>query len=58
MLRKLKGGLETVIAIVIITGLVVAILIGVVIPTAQSGDNLLSGILNNLFRQQPTIGPQ
>ena len=58
MLNKLKGGLETVIAIVIVAGLVVALLIAVVIPMSQQGDELINATTDSLTKQQETIGPQ
>ena len=58
MLNKLKGGLETVIAIVIVAGLVVALLISVVIPMSQQGDELINATTDSLTKQQETIGPQ
>ena len=58
MLNKLKGGLETVIAVVIVAGLVVALLIAVVLPMAQSGDGLIEATTDSLTQQQATIGPQ
>ena len=58
MLNKLKGGLETVIAVVIVAGLVVALLVAVVIPMSQSGDGLIDATTDSLTRQQETIGPQ
>lgn len=58
MLNKLKGGLETVIAIVIVAGLVVALLIAVVIPMSQQGDELIGATTDSLTQQQVTIGPQ
>lgn len=58
MLNKLKGGLETVIAVVIVAGLVVALLFAVVIPMSQSGDDLINATTDSLTEQQVTIGPQ
>ena len=58
MLNKLKGGLETIIAVVIVAGLVVALLVAVVIPMAQSGDGLIDATTDSLAEQQATIGPQ
>ena len=58
MRKKLKGGLETVIAIVIVTGLVVALIVGVVMPMTGSGENLIGTTTNKLVDQQTTIGPQ
>ena len=57
MKKKLKGGLETVIATVIIVGLVAAILLTTVIPMAKSGDNVVKGTTDNLANHQMTIGP-
>ena len=58
MINKLKGGLETVIAIVIVAGLIVALLVAVVVPMSQSGDNLINATTDSLTQQQETIGPQ
>ena len=58
MLNKLKGGLETVIAVVIVAGLVVALLVAVVIPMTQAGDDLIGATTDSLTTQQTTIGPQ
>ena len=58
MLNKLKGGLETIIAIVIVAGLVVALIMGVVLPMAQTGDGLVDATTKSLTEQQTTIGPQ
>ena len=58
MLKNLKGGLETVIAVVIVAGLVVALLVAVVIPMSQSGDDLINATTDSLTQQQTTIGPQ
>ena len=58
MLNKLKGGLETVIAVVIVAGLVVALLFAVVIPMANSGGNVIEVATDSLTQQQTTIGPQ
>ena len=58
MMNKLKGGIETIIAIVIVTGLVVALIISAVIPTANSGDKLLQAGVSGLANNQMTIGPK
>ena len=58
MLKKIKGGLETIVAIVIVAGLVVALLVGVVIPMTRSGDGLIEATTDSLTQQQETIGPQ
>ena len=57
MKNKIKGGLETIIAIIIVTGIVVALIISAVIPTATSGDQLLQAGVSGLANQQMTIGP-
>ena len=58
MRTKLKGGLETVIAVVIVAGLVVALLFAVVLPMSRSGDDLVSATTDSLTQQSLTIGPQ
>jgi len=58
MKGKLKGGLETIIAIVIIVGIVAALLLTTVIPMAQEGDKLIGTTTNALVSQQTTIGPK
>ena len=58
MSKKLKGGLETVIAIVIVVGLVVALILTSVVPMTQQGDALIGETTNALVEQQVTIGPK
>lgn len=58
MKEQLKGGLETVIAAVIIIGLVVALIIGTVIPMSSEGDALISATTDTLVDHQETIKPQ
>lgn len=58
MNKRLKGGLETIIAIVIVVGLVAALLLTTVIPMAQEGDQLIGTTTNALVDQQVTIGPR
>lgn len=58
MRNKLKGGLETVIAIVIVVGLVAALLFSVVVPMSKEGDELIVKTTDSLVEQQKTIGPR
>ena len=58
MKMHLKGGMETIIAMVIIVGLVAALLFTVVVPMSQKGDSLINTTTNQLVDQQATIGPQ
>ena len=58
MKKKLKGGLEGIIAMVIIAGLVVALIMAVVMPTSKQGDQLIGTTTNQLVSQQVTIGPK
>lgn len=58
MKNKLKGGLETVIAIVIVVGLVAALLLSVVVPMSQEGDELIGKTTDSLVKQNETIKPK
>lgn len=58
MKKKLKGGLETIIAVVIVVGIVAALLFTTVIPMSQQGDSLISTTTGKLADQQITIGPK
>lgn len=58
MKNKIKGGLETVIAIVIVVGLVAALLLSVVVPMSQEGDELIGKTTDSLVKQSKTIEPQ
>ena len=58
MKKKLNGGLEGIIATVIIAGIVVALIFAVVMPMSKSGDQLLDTTTNALADQQKTIGPK
>ena len=40
MIKKQKGGIETIIAVIILTGLVIALIIAAVLPTVTGGNNL------------------
>jgi len=56
--RYLKGGMETIIAIVIVVGVVVALILGTVIPMAGQGEQLIGTTTGKLAEQQKTIGPK
>lgn len=58
MKNKLRGGMETIIALVIVVGIVVALLISTVVPMSNQGDQLIDATTNKLAEQQVTIGPQ
>lgn len=53
-----KGGIESIVAIVVIVGLVSAILLAVVVPMSQEGDSLINTATNKLVENQGNIGPQ
>ena len=57
-MRRLRGGMETIIATVIIVGIVVALILSTVIPMSNQGDELLGKTTNTLVKQQTNIGPQ
>ena len=57
-MKKLKGGMETIIATVIIVGIVVALILSTVIPMSNQGDELLGKTTDTLVKQQENIGPQ
>lgn len=57
MKTKLKGGLETIMAAIIIISIVVAIIWAVVVPMADDGNKLLRVTTNGLATHQATIGP-
>ncbi len=58
MRKKIRGGMETIIATVIIVGIVVALILSTVIPISNEGDELIGATTNQLVKQQQTIGPQ
>lgn len=57
MKKMRNGGLETIIAIVIVTGLVVALIVGVIFKMSEQGDRLIGETTNQLVNQQKLIGP-
>lgn len=58
MQKKLKGGMEGVIAAIIIAGLVVALLLTVVVPMSNEGDKLLDKSTGMLVDQQINMKPK
>lgn len=57
MNKKQKGGMETIIATIIIMGVVVALIWAVVKPMSESGEDLLGTATDSLAEQSVTIGP-
>lgn len=57
MKRLLKGGMETIIATIIILGIVAALVFTVVVPMATEGEGLLDDATGSLAEQSMTIGP-
>lgn len=58
MKKQLKGGMETIIATVIIVGIVAALIISTVIPMSKEGDALIGKTTDTLVKQGATIGPK
>lgn len=58
MKKKLRGGIEGVIAAIIIAGLIVALLLTVVVPMSEQGDQLLDKSTNTLVDQQINMRPK
>lgn len=58
MNKKLRGGIEGVIAAIIIAGLIVALLLTVVVPMSEQGDQLLDKSTNTLVDQQINMRPK
>ena len=48
MKNKLKGGIETILAVVILTGIVIALIIAAVLPTVEGGNDLAKTATNQL----------
>ena len=57
MRKKLKGGIETIIAVVILVGIVIALIISAVLPTVLEGQNLSEGAVNRLSELDGVIRP-
>ena len=58
MCKRMKGGLEGVIAAIILAGLVVAIVLTVVVPMSNEGDKLLDKSTGMLVDQQVNMKPK
>ena len=58
MNNKLRGGMEGVIAAIILAGLVVALLLSVVEPMSNEGDKLIDKSTNKLVDQQVNMRPR
>ena len=58
MKKYFKGGIETIIAAVVLVGIIVAILITTVKPMSEQGDALLDATTNSLVQQNKLIGPE
>lgn len=56
-MKKLRGGMEGVIAAIIIAGIIVALLLTVVVPMSEQGDQLLDKSTNKLTEQQVNMRP-
>lgn len=56
--RKLKGGMEGIIAAIILAGLIVALLLSVVVPMSNEGDKLIDKSTNKLVDQQVNMRPR
>lgn len=56
-MKKLRGGMEGIIATIIIAGLIVVLLLTVVVPMSNQGDQLLDKSTNNLVNQQINMRP-
>lgn len=56
-MKKLKGGIEGVVAAIIIAGIIVALLLTVVVPMSEQGDQLLDKSTNKLTQQQINMRP-
>ena len=55
MKKKLKGGIESIIALIIIVGIVVALIIATVIPMARQGKELGDGGTTRISTLKSTI---
>lgn len=56
--RKLKGGMEGIIAAIILAGLIVALLLSVVVPMSNEGDELIGKSTEKLVDQQVNMRPR
>ena len=58
MNKKLNGGMEGVIAAIILAGLIVALLLSVVVPMSNEGDKLIGKSTEKLVDQQVNMRPR
>lgn len=56
-MKKLRGGIEGVVAAIVIAGIIVALLLTVVVPMSEQGDDLLNKSTNNLTQHQLNMKP-
>ena len=57
MRKKQKGGIETIIAVIVLTGIVVALIIAAVLPTVQGGNDLSKSATGRLSALDEKIQP-
>lgn len=57
MKNRVKGGIETIIAVIILVGIVVALIISAVLPTVVGGNNLADDAVDRLKALDDTIKP-
>ena len=57
MMNKLKGGIETIVATVIIVAIVVGLIVVTVIPLANQSEDLTGEATGTLSALQETISP-
>ena len=57
MKKQLNGGMETIIAAVIIVGIVAALIISTVIPMSDQGEATIDAATQGLVSQQVNIRP-
>ena len=58
MRKKLYGGIESIVAVIIILGIVAALLYTVVVPMAEEGEGLLDDTTGSLANQSMTMKPE
>lgn len=57
MKKKIKGGIESIIAVVILVGIVIALIISAVLPTVLEGQNLSEHAVDRLTTLDGVIKP-
>ena len=48
MLKKQKGGIETIIAVIILTGIVIALILNSILPTVRGATKVTDGAVTRL----------